>query len=185
MTRVYWRNAPAGTNSRELVPAPCQLPGTAGLIVGNGEAAASGAENWILMSATPFTPVAPLEGVTESRRSGPAGTLADVLALGLPPWRAAVAGSESADAWVMAIQIPAARISTITPPNAVIRTRSCVNEDNASPSLTRVSCPAGGWRAVSASGQRYRLVLPVGATGWCYTDPHLDRMCTRTSCLRL
>jgi hypothetical protein len=45
---------------------PCQLPATRGLIVGNGELAASGAENWILIVGAPLRLLAPVAGVSET-----------------------------------------------------------------------------------------------------------------------
>ena len=65
------------------MPVPCQLPATCGLISGSGELAASGAENWTLMSVAPLTPVALLAGVSETSCSGPDGTCDDGLALRL------------------------------------------------------------------------------------------------------
>ena len=83
-TCVSWSKPRLGTNVSVLVPAPCQLPATAGLTVGIGEFGASGAENWIVISVVPLTPVALLAGVSEISSSGPAGTCDDALALGLP-----------------------------------------------------------------------------------------------------
>ena len=79
MTCARWWKPLVGTNCSVLVPVPCQLPATAGLIVGSGELAASGAENWILMSVVPLTPAAPLAGVSETSSSGPDGTCDDGL----------------------------------------------------------------------------------------------------------
>ena len=82
VTRVCWWKPLVGTNSRVLVPVPCQLPATLGLIVGSGESAASGAENWTLMAVVPVTPLAPAAGVSDTSCSGPLGTCDDALALG-------------------------------------------------------------------------------------------------------
>src|SRR5215469_4539683 len=77
VTCVYWRNPTVGTNSSVLVPVPCQLPARRGLIVGSGDVAATGAENWILIGGRPFTPWAPLAGVSDKSSSGAATVDAD------------------------------------------------------------------------------------------------------------
>src|SRR5215469_7779922 len=72
VTCVNWWYAAVGRNCSVLVPVPCQLPAMRGLIVGSGEPAAIGAENWILMAGTPFTPRVSLAGVSETSWSGAA-----------------------------------------------------------------------------------------------------------------
>jgi hypothetical protein len=63
-------NAVAGVNTIVL-PFAAHVPGTAGLMRGIGEPAASGAENAIVTGAAPFTWRAACPGVTDSTRNGP------------------------------------------------------------------------------------------------------------------
>src|SRR5215469_3573035 len=151
LTEVSWWKPRLGTNFSVFVPSPCHAPATCGSIFGSGEFAASGAENRILMSVIPLTPVAFLDGVSDNRCNGPTGVCDDECVLGLvlpvlamfrwPP-------DDCADACVSVIQTPATSRRTITPPIAAIRPRTYVNGDN-SDSLARHRCPA-----VTAGGDK-------------------------------
>src|SRR5205807_9931502 len=66
-------NAVAGVNTIVSPLATVQVPGTAGVMLGLGESAASGAENVIATGREPFTWCVASAGVTESTCSGGAG----------------------------------------------------------------------------------------------------------------
>ncbi len=69
---VTWLAGLTGAAGRKVSagPACCQLPGTAGLSVGIGEPAASGAENVMTTGLPPSTPRAPEAGEIAVTRSG-------------------------------------------------------------------------------------------------------------------
>src|SRR5215831_18616209 len=124
VTCVLWPKAALATKCRVSVPAPCQLPARLGVIVGRGESAATGAENVLVMSGTPLTPVAPLAGVADTSWSGLTEGCAEALALGPAAATAGCAGPR-----VSATQTPAASTSTIAPLMAAIRARALVSVD--------------------------------------------------------
>jgi hypothetical protein len=146
-------NGVVGVNTMVPPWPACQLPGTAGLNAGSGEPCESAAEKTTCTGSWPFTPPAPLPGVTDTICSG----FGAEVGRGVAEWLVAT-GVLSAAADRAGLALPKVNASTTPPtsttPIAVATMATRIFEPNNRP-LPRRPRAHPGWFAARLPGPLY------------------------------